>query len=500
MLDHENDGHWLHSDSALTTAVGVTFPARYLGNIVLLTSLTTLDFEARSLVVRECISRVCAAAGQPLKRTVVNFAARTPALVLGSSPVRLTDVAITFSVTATHLSSIRLEDSALLLQHDLKRVSFMLALEADDNSNSVDRRASVPQTKKNTVPSRYVAYVINDGRERLCIVLDCGQRAVEVAKTIGQAFSISSTPADVGDQTTQTETKVPLPPLPSLSSSSISTNKSAHTYFNDEMSLYLNQRDKKSPKKPLPPQSWLKKGKSSTSFHFYHPSAEELAMETCPNRTAEEETEEEENTSNMSTFIYHHNTSSSSSDERHFETLSKDEAILANRPPSRNQGSSNLLADTTNARVKVEQVDLVLEAAPYFHGLLNRESAEARLAEAAKDGSFLVRLANTGWTRDGHQHHQNQRYILSTRQHQVAKNLSGDQLYGFTHHHVLLQQEDGSVTCEGRRFASVSQLMAFHLLQGLPLLTSEGNLLWLKVPVHAPKSQHYSAIFPIPSA
>ena len=483
---------WLHPEAALRTSVGVTFPGRLLGNIALRCSLTAFDFAGRSAVVRECISRVCRAAGRPLghaRPVQLHFAARPPASMaaaLANSPVRLADLEVTLSVTATYLTSISLTDSQVVLQHHLRMVSFMLALEEDGGGGGggasiLDRRKSgdAKMRKESTSRSRYVAYVANDGQERLCVVFDCGQRAAEVAKTIGQAFTLCSrTTASTAQQSTNSSDKPllkpnhpPLPPLPPQSSPSSSSSTLPHIYYNAE------------------------------SVHRRRQSSVEREVQPLEKKAEVEEEDDKDFSSHTDTFICHDTNSSSSSssseeEEHFFETLSATSkastpnSSSTNRPPPPPQSNRSQKLDI-NIPCPADLVDHVLESAPYFHGALSREGAERLLfASSAEDGAFLVRLrannANAAAIISPRQ-----RYIISTRQIGGEGGEKSSEI-----HHALLQQADGSVTNDGVYYASVSRMLATALLRGRPLVTTEGRPLRLLAPVQAPL---YAAIFPPPS-
>lgn len=490
--EENTDPQWLHPEAALRTSVGVTFPGRLLGNIALRCSLTAFDFAGRSAVVRECISRVCRAAGRPLghaRPVQLHFAARPPASMaaaLANSPVRLADLEVTLSVTATYLTSISLADSQVVLQHHLWMVSFMLALEEDGGGGGgggsiLDQRKSgdARMKKESTSGSRYVAYVANDGQERLCVVFDCGQRAAEVAKTIGQAFALCSrTTTSTAQQSTNSSDKPllkptnhpPLPPLPKQSSPSSSSSTLPHIYYNAE------------------------------SVHRRRQSSVEREVQPLEKKAEVEEEEEEDKdlSSHTDTFICHDtnssSSSSSSSEEEHFfETLSAaykastPNSSSTNRPPPPPQPNRNQKLDINIIPCPADLVDHVLESAPYFHGALSREGAERLLfASAAEDGAFLVRLrannANAAIISP------RQRYIISTRQIGGEGGEKSSEI-----HHALLQQADGSVTNDGVYYASVSRMLATALLRGRPLVTTEGRPLRLLAPVQAPL---YAAIFP----
>uniref|UniRef100_V9IHL4 SHC-transforming protein 2 n=1 Tax=Apis cerana TaxID=7461 RepID=V9IHL4_APICE len=53
---------WLHPDH-LVSKEGITYTVKYIGCLEVYTSMKSLDFETRSCVAKECINRVCEAAG-----------------------------------------------------------------------------------------------------------------------------------------------------------------------------------------------------------------------------------------------------------------------------------------------------------------------------------------------------------------------------------------------------------------------------------------------------
>ncbi|XP_060808688.1 SHC-transforming protein 1 [Amyelois transitella] len=164
---------WLHPDSVLASD-GITYAVRYIGCMEVLTSMKKLDFETRSQVAKECIARVCAAAGlrsADKKRRVCQAAARA----LATRP-RMAhsgeNVALTVSSRAITLAA--LEGGDTVARHEMPRVSFASGGDAD----SLDFVAYVA---KSAPPTEW----------RACYVLECGGRlAQDVIATIGQAFEL----------------------------------------------------------------------------------------------------------------------------------------------------------------------------------------------------------------------------------------------------------------------------------------------------------------------
>ncbi|CAG9581198.1 unnamed protein product [Danaus chrysippus] len=164
---------WLHPDSVLASD-GITYAVRYIGCMEVLTSMKKLDFETRSQVAKECIARVCAAAGlrtADKKRRVCQAAANA----LAARP-RMShsgsNVALTVSSRAIILAA--LEGGETIARHDMPRVSFA----SGGDQDSLDFVA-------------YVAKSAPPAEWRACYVLECGGRlAQDVIATIGQAFEL----------------------------------------------------------------------------------------------------------------------------------------------------------------------------------------------------------------------------------------------------------------------------------------------------------------------
>ncbi|XP_050671062.1 SHC-transforming protein 1 [Leptidea sinapis] len=164
---------WLHPDSVLASD-GITYAVRYIGSMEILTSMKKLDFETRSQVAKECIARVCAAAGlrsADKKRRVSQAAA----CALAPRP-RMShsgsNVALTVSSRAITLAA--LEGGETIARHDMPRVSFA----SGGDQDSLDFVAYVA---KSAPPTEW----------RACYVLECGGRlAQDVIATIGQAFEL----------------------------------------------------------------------------------------------------------------------------------------------------------------------------------------------------------------------------------------------------------------------------------------------------------------------
>ncbi|GLV46305.1 SHC-adaptor protein [Carabus blaptoides fortunei] len=162
---------WLHAD-ILIIKEGVTYTLRYVGCLEVNTSMKSLDFDTRSQVARECINRVCEAAGlktadrtRLLDRKVAKHIASSPRMEHAGSNVSLT-------ISSNNLKLTSLDSGQVIALHDMPRISFA----SGGDTDTLD----------------FVAYVAKDLNDwRACYVLECGGGlAQDVISTIGQAFEL----------------------------------------------------------------------------------------------------------------------------------------------------------------------------------------------------------------------------------------------------------------------------------------------------------------------
>jgi len=162
---------WLHPDH-LFARDGINYAVRYLGCVEVNTSMKVLDFDTRSSIAKECIHRVCLAAGalplenrKPGERKIVSMLGDRVTLARASTNVQLT-------ITSTCLKLSDLDSARVLHQHEMPNISFA----SGGDSDTLD----------------FIAYVAKDGAgNRACYVLECGGGlAQDVITTIGQAFEL----------------------------------------------------------------------------------------------------------------------------------------------------------------------------------------------------------------------------------------------------------------------------------------------------------------------
>lgn len=162
---------WLHPDQ-LMTKKGITYAVRYIGCLEVNTSMKILDFDTRFQIAKECINRVCEAAGlktadkkRKIEKRVARSIGEMPNMDHAGENVKL-------SISSTSLSLRTLTTNQVIATHDMPRISFASGGDAE----TLD----------------FVAYVAKDLNEwRACYVLECGRSlAQDVITSVGQAFEL----------------------------------------------------------------------------------------------------------------------------------------------------------------------------------------------------------------------------------------------------------------------------------------------------------------------
>ncbi|XP_034482202.1 SHC-transforming protein 2 [Drosophila innubila] len=149
---------------------GVTFNVRYTGCVEVKTSMKSLDFETRTQLARECINRVCEAAGlksaskRRLDKKLYNFISDRPTMQHAG-----TNIIINVSSRALTLSNV--DTGEVIANHNMPRISFA----SGGDNDTLD----------------FLAYIAKrEGDEwRACYVLECaGGQSEDLIVTIGKAF------------------------------------------------------------------------------------------------------------------------------------------------------------------------------------------------------------------------------------------------------------------------------------------------------------------------
>ncbi|KAH8379232.1 hypothetical protein KR009_003758 [Drosophila setifemur] len=147
--------------------VGVAFNVRYTGCVEVKTSMKSLDFETRTQLARECINRVCEAAGLKSagKRRLCNFISDRPSMQHAG-----TNIIINVSSRALSLSNV--ESGEVIANHNMPRISFA----SGGDNDTLD----------------FLAYIAkNEDEWRACYVLECaGGQSEDLIVTIGKAFAL----------------------------------------------------------------------------------------------------------------------------------------------------------------------------------------------------------------------------------------------------------------------------------------------------------------------
>jgi len=173
---------WLHPDH-LFDRDGITYAVRYIGCMEVTTSMKVLDFDTRSAIAKECISRVCEDANmkgverrRPVDRGVSAMLGEAPVLVRAGTNVQLT-------ITSVCLRLSDLDNGAIIHQHEMPNISFA----SGGDSDTLDYIAYVAKESAGASQSHSGPPV----PARACYVLECGGGlAQDVITTIGQAFEL----------------------------------------------------------------------------------------------------------------------------------------------------------------------------------------------------------------------------------------------------------------------------------------------------------------------
>ncbi|KAJ2947716.1 hypothetical protein O0L34_g9490 [Tuta absoluta] len=353
---------WLHPDSVLDSE-GVTYAVRYIGCMEVLTSMKKLDFDTRSQVAKECIARVCAAAGlrSADKKRRVSQAAASALAAKPRMSHSGSNVALTVSSRAITLAA--LEGGETVARHEMPRVSFASGGDAD----SLDFVAYVAKTAP---PSEW----------RACYVLECGGRlAQDVIATIGQAFELRF-------KEFLTKPSLNLNGARSLCSNTSSVETTS-TLF-DDREYYNDMPDKMPPepahhhKQPPPPLQSLQPISSCEE------SVRHYVNQTPPPRTP------------PTALLPNHHT-----DIFDMQPFTATPVTSSSAASSSASASSPAEAEPLSAQAQAA----LLAREPWFHGPISRSTAEKLVSE---DGEFLVResaacagqFVLTGARRGHHKH------------------------------------------------------------------------------------------------
>ncbi|KAJ8398260.1 hypothetical protein AAFF_G00428300 [Aldrovandia affinis] len=152
---------------------GMTYHIKYMGCLEVIQSMRMLDFETRTRLTREAISRLCeyvpGAKTAPKRKKPPSKGLST---ILGRSNLQFSGMNIKLNISTDSLSLTTLDSQQTIAHHHMQAISFASGGDPDTTD--------------------YVAYVAKDPvNQRAVHILECpGGLAQEVIHTIGQAFEL----------------------------------------------------------------------------------------------------------------------------------------------------------------------------------------------------------------------------------------------------------------------------------------------------------------------
>ncbi|XP_036399447.1 SHC-transforming protein 4-like [Megalops cyprinoides] len=152
---------------------GITYHIKYMGCLEVIQSMRMLDFETRTQVTREAISRLCehvpGAKTAPKRKKPPSKVLST---ILGKSNLQFSGMNIKLNIATDSLSLTTLDSQQTIAHHHMQSISFASGGDPDTTD--------------------YVAYVAKDPvNQRAVHILECPDGlAQEVINTIGQAFEL----------------------------------------------------------------------------------------------------------------------------------------------------------------------------------------------------------------------------------------------------------------------------------------------------------------------
>jgi len=324
---------WLHPDH-LFAREGINYAVRYIGSVDVNTSMKVLDFETRSAIAKECISRVCeASAGTGQRRRGDSVSGAVAGMLGDRVTVSRASANVQLTITSLCLRLADLDTGRALHQHEMPNISFA----SGGDSDTLD----------------YIAYVAKDGAGcRACYVLECtGGLAQDVITTIGQAFELR-----FKEFLKKSGTKDKPPPLPALHHSNLRPDDPE--YYNDL------------PGKEPPGSTSSSSGHHSHHHHTHGGSSNLIDLSTeisGLNRPEYVNTDPEARARHRDPF---------------------DMSPFALNPPGGGLPSPGLPLPPSQQPGQVLGQRAMLAKEEWFHGPISRKEAEQLLRQ---DGDFLVR-------------------------------------------------------------------------------------------------------------
>ncbi|XP_042678889.1 SHC-transforming protein 3 isoform X2 [Centrocercus urophasianus] len=468
IVDKPSQG-WLHWNEKIL-GPGVTYTVKYLGCIEVLRSMRSLDFNTRTQITREAISRVCEAVpgakGASKKRKTPN---KVLSSILGKSNLQFAGMSIMLNISTASLNLMTPDMKQIIANHHMQSISFASGGDPDTTD--------------------YVAYVAKDPvNRRACHILECCDGlAQDVISTIGQAFELRF------KQYLQCPSKIPTfhDRMQSFDEPLMEEESAAaeHPYYNNipnkmppsggfidarlkakiptaadttqfaagmkkEKIYYQNRHvgDKfnedwhqETVKQGSLDIYCMPKGKSQATTAAEMPTyvnTQHINMESLLALLADAESDISGNTDI---------TKESSPEKDLFDMKPFEDAL-------KNQTSEPVLSKLTSVECTspflcraadwTRTEELSIE--PWYQGEMSRKEAEQLLK---KCGDFLVRKSTTNAGS----------YVLTGMQNGQAK-------------HLLLVDPEGTVRTKDRVFDSISHLINHHLENNLPIVSSGSEL------------------------
>ncbi|ELT87925.1 hypothetical protein CAPTEDRAFT_201178, partial [Capitella teleta] len=115
---------WLHPDDQLLPDAGVCYGVRYIGCMEVKESMKSLDFETRTAIAKESISRVCDVAGLKTATKKSKRGTRISSL-LGSEPQMVyAGSNVNLTITTENLTIMNIENGDIIGIHQMPCISF----------------------------------------------------------------------------------------------------------------------------------------------------------------------------------------------------------------------------------------------------------------------------------------------------------------------------------------------------------------------------------------
>jgi len=414
-------GRTFHPDNR-TTRIG------YLGCQQINTSMKSMDFETRSAIAKECILRICEAAGlRPVDDVRTPPLPQIAKMLSGRPNLTFTGSDVSLEITSSLLRLTSIDGGVEVAAHEMANISFA----SGGDSETVD----------------FVAYVAKDKKHgRACFVLECkGGLGKEIITTIGQAFEIRF--KEIFRRSSRQRNESTL--------QSINESDSDKDYYNDlpgkvppdltsstvEQSQ-INGCSRHTTHKPQAvPRSTVKKKCASTGSF-----AEDLIDLTDPSRDSEDRPGQEE-VESINNSDEDHNIKDPFDMQPFNSTLKQ--MFRRNRI-----NVSEEEEDNNNTHLGC------LEDQEWYHGAITRMESEQLVVA---DGDFLVRESQVS----------PKQYVLTGKERGIVR-------------HLLLVDDDGvTVKTKDRKFKNIVHLVQFYQGNNLPLVLGEDPI-YLRRPVKVP--------------